>query len=88
MLHKAASLILIAILLVPVYASSIVAENDWENPVSGTSLVLDKIDLKFNLTPSCEFSVQNLLPRISRYSCITELSVMCLSVFILGLVAT
>ena len=57
MLHKAASLILIAILLVPVYASSIVAENDWENPVSGTSLVLDKIDLKFNLTPSCEFGI-------------------------------
>ena len=58
MLHKAASLILIAILLVPVYASSIVAENDWENPVSGTSSVLsDTIDLKFNLDPSCEFGI-------------------------------
>ena len=57
MLHKAASLILVAILLVPVSASSIVAENEWENPGSGTSLVLDKIDLKFNLTPSCEFGI-------------------------------
>ena len=58
MLHKAASLILVAILLVPVYASSIVAENDWKNPGSGTSLGLsDKIDLKFNLTPSCEFGI-------------------------------
>ena len=58
MLHKAASLILVAILLLPVSASSIVAENEWENPGSGTSLGLsDKIDLKFNLTPSCEFGI-------------------------------
>ena len=58
MLHKAASLILVAILLVPISASSIVAENEWENPSSGTSLGLsDKIELKFNLVPSCEFGI-------------------------------
>lgn len=58
MLHKAASLILVAILLVPISASSIVAENEWENPGSGTSLGLsDKIELKFNLVPSCEFGI-------------------------------
>ena len=58
MLHKAASLILVAILLVPISASSIVAENEWENPGSGTSLGLsDKIELKFNLVPSCECGI-------------------------------
>ena len=58
MLRKAASVIFILMMFMPIFASSIYAEKEWENkPASGFSKKLDTVTLEFDLEPSCEFGI-------------------------------